>query len=327
MPVAPKPSVVPFLVSYGQESWFLDRDLDRARNWKNRVSVVLDGDGMTDREVVSVCETTSFDNSDLRVVVVDNAHLLKGDKVLARYIEEKSPQDVSTILVGILRSEKLPDVWSKAGQKGRVLEHKKLKTWDNNNEVVKWLETEAKAVSRRFEANVANILFGATGHDLHKLSNELRKLCLLVPPGKSITLQDVRLVVAPSPTADPFQVADAVLAKDLKKAMNGIAILYKTGGEETNLLLVSALMRVVEKAFVARKILDRGGSEEDVATRIAMHPWRCKTQFIPLVRKHTAGGLARAMGQLCRLDADVKGPVRSKRSLVELAVISIAAGS
>jgi len=321
---APKASIVPFLVSYGEEPWFLDRDLDKARNWKNRTSILLDGDGMPDREVVDICETQSFDDAQSRVVIVDNANHLKGDKFLARYVAEKSIQDASTILVGIIRGEKLPDVWARAGAKGRVIEHKKLKTWDTNNEVVKWLEAEAKGYSRRFDANVALALFNAAGHDLHKLSNELRKLCILVPSGQSITIDHLRLVVAPSPTADPFQVADAVIAKDVKKAMNALAILYKNGGEETNLVIVSALLKAVEKAFVARKILDRGGSEDDVAARLSMHPFRCKNHFIPQIKRHRSVDLARAMGHLCSLDVDVKGPARSKRTLVELAIVAIA---
>lgn len=322
---ATKSSVVPFIVFYGQEEWFLDQDIERSRAWKGRAAVLLDGEGMPDHEVVSICETAPTDGLP-RVVIVDNANRLKGDKALARYIEEKSPTDASTVLVAIIRSEKLPEVWSKAGKKGRVSEYKKLKTWDSNNEVVKWLESEVKGLNRRFAPNVAMALFNAIGHDLHKLSNEIRKLCLIVPSGGSISIEDVRLVVAPSPTSDPFQIADAVMMKDMRKAMNGLAHVYRNSKDEgeANIFVVSALIKALEKTFLARHILDRGGSDEDVATRLSMHPWRCKTQFIPQVKRHSSADLARHLGLLCRLDMDIKGPLRSKRTLVELAVVTIA---
>jgi DNA polymerase III delta subunit len=322
---AAKSGTMPFVVSFGAEDYFLDKDIDRALGWKDRVVTLLDGDGMPDHELVSFCEMPTPEGEG-RVVIVDYANKLKGDKTLRTYVEEKVPTDTSTVLVAIIRSEKLSDVWVKAGSKGRVIEHKKLKTWDNNNEVIKWVETEAKALGRRFDTGVSSLLYQLVGADLHKLHSELRKLCLIVPQGSSIGVTQVKLVVAPSPTSDPFQVADAVLEKDARKAMNALSILYKNQGDEVNVPLTAAIMKAVERALVARKILDRGGSEEDVATRLSMHPWRCKTQFMPFVKKHSARDLTRHMGRLCKLDADVKGPARSKRTLIELTVLSICAG-
>jgi DNA polymerase-3 subunit delta len=317
-----KNSTMPFLVSFGAESYFLDRDLDRARRWPDRHSILVDGDGLTDIELVSLCEQGSIDGT-LRVIVVDDAQRVKGDKALKAYIEEKSTTDSATVLAAIVRSEKLPDVWKKAADKGRLFEHKKLKTYDSNNEVVKWIETEARRIDRRLDIGISTLLFQLVGGDLHKIANELRKLCLIVPRNEKITGEHVKLVIAPAPSSDPFQVADAAIEKDAKRAMNALSILYKTQGDEVNIPVVAALIRAVERAIIARRILDKGGSDEDVATQLGIHPFIAK-KFLPHVRKHPFGTLARHMGRLCRLDSDVKGAARSKRTLVELAVLSIA---
>lgn len=320
---AAKAGTLPFLVSYGAETYFLDRDLDRARHWQDRHSILVDGDGMSDVDLVSLCEEVGFDSGQQRVIVVDDAQRVKGDKALKAYIEDKSVTDASTVLAAIVRSEKLPDVWQKAAAKGKVFEHRKLKTYDNNNEVVKWIEGEGRRIDRRFDVGVPALIFHAVGGDLYKIANELRKLCLIVPKGERVTQEHVTLVVAQARSAEPYQVAEAAIEKDARKAMNTLSVLYKTQGDEVNIPVVAALIKSIERAMIARRVIDRGGSEEDVASHLGVHPFIAK-KLVPHIRKHPFGLLARHMGRLCKLDADVKGAAKSKRTLVELAVLSIA---
>jgi DNA polymerase-3 subunit delta len=230
-----------------------------------------------------------------------------------------------TILVALVRSEKLPDVWAVAGKKGRVIEHPTLKTYERNNEVLRWISTEAKNVGVRLLKGVDDKLFELVGHDLGRLSGEIQKLQLLVGRGNEAGMEHLKLVLSPSPTAEAWQVADAVADKDFRRAMNLLSTLYKSEGEEAHVPVTYSLMRQIEKLMVARYMLDSKMSEEDMASALGMHPFRFKNFLLPMVRKHTLPDLIRHMGRLSRLDAEVKGSARSKRSLVELAVLSIAA--
>ena len=283
---------------------------------------MVEGDAVTDTDLVSICETRNIDGQN-RVVVLDDAQKVKGDKALKAYIADKSPTDDSTVLVVIVRSEKLPDIWAQAAKKGKLFEHKKFKTWENNNEVVKWATTEAMRLELGLDKGVPEMLFQLTGGDLYRISGELRKLQLLVGKGNKATIPDLKLVLAPSPAAEPFQVAEAAAEKDIKKAMNLLSIVYRTMGDEAHVPLSYSLIKQVEKLIVARHLLDKAAPEEEIAVAVGMHPWRFKNYFLPNVRKHTFTGLVSCMGDLRKLDADVKGPARSKRTRVELAVLSL----
>jgi len=70
--------------------------------------------------------------------------------------------------------------------------------------------------------------------------------------------------------------------------------------------------------------LEKKATDEEIAVAIGMNPWRCKTYFLPNVRKHTLGGLISVLGGLRKLDVDVKSSARSRRTRVELAVLAIA---
>lgn len=320
-----KASIQPFIVSFGVEDYFLDRDLARARGWKDRSIFQVEGEDVTDFELVSLCESAGLDAGE-RVVIVDNAQKVKGDKDLKAYIDAKSPTDGSAVLVAIVRSEKLPEVWARAAKKGKLFEHKKLKTYDTNNEVLKWVGTEALRLELGLDKGVAEFLFQMVGGDLYKIASELTKLQVLVGKGNKVTLAHLKLVLAPSPSAEPWQVAEAAIERDAKKALNLLSVVYRTMGEEAHVPLSFSLIKQVEKLIVARSLLDQKASEEEIAVALGMHPWRCKTYFIPQVRKHTLGGLISCLGGLRKLDVDVKGPARSKRTRVELAVLSLTGG-
>ncbi len=311
---------MPFLVSFGAEHLILDRDIERARAWSNRSVCLLDGDGLSDAELISICETST---EQPQTVIVDDAQKVKGDKLLRAYIRDKVATDLSVVLVAIVRTEKLPDVWAIEASKAKTFERKKLKTWESNNEVVKWISSEAERLKVYFDKGVDQMLYQNVGPDLYLLANEIRKLAILVGPMGKIEKKHLQLVVSPSPVSDPFQVAEAVISKDPKKAMNLFSILFKNEGDDSLIPVVNALMKQVEKTLVIRHLLDRGVSEEEIPSRLEMKPWIFKNFALPIAKRHDAKTLIRHMGRLCKLDVDVKGPARSKRTLVELAIIAI----
>lgn len=309
----------PFFVCFGTEDFFLDRDIERAKAWNGRTVITFDGHDLDDSELVSLLET----QADPRTIIIDDAQKMKGDKSLRRYIEEKVVTDLSTILVAIVRTEKLPEVWSQAVSKGKGFERKKPPPWELEKTVIKWLETEATRLKITLDKDVPTLLFQYVGGDYYRLANELRKLAVLVGHGK-VEKKHLILVTSPSPTAEPHQIAEATIAKEPKKAMNLLSTLLKNQGEEALVPVVASLMRQVEKTLLVRRALDKGMPEDDIATTVGMKLYPLKNFALPVARKHDTRSLVRHMGRLCRLDSDVKGPARSKRTLIELAVLAIA---
>jgi DNA polymerase III delta subunit len=318
--MAASKSFKPFVVSFGGEDFFLDRDLDKARHWAGRKAILLDGDGMHDYEVVGICETNS---EEPRTIIVDNAQELKGTKDLLAYIENRPLNDTSVILVGILRTEKLPEVWSLALSKGKGYERKPFKPWDVDG-YVKWMRKEAEHSRVSIDAETAKNLLQLVGQDLYRLANEIKKLALYIGGAERIKKEHILLVTTPSPKAEPFQVAEMVLGKEVRKALNAFSTLYKNSGDKCLIPVVYAVMKQVEKTAIIRSLQDKGVPEADIAVLVGMKEWPLKNVAAPIARKHELRTLVQHMGRLCKLDADVKGPALSKRTLVELTMLSIA---
>ena len=313
----------PFVVSFGAEPYFLDEDLRRGLSYADRNLTVLNGDGLKGSELVDVCETPCFDGSD-RVVVVDNANKVKSDKVLKAYIESKDVADTSVIVVAICRSERLPDIWSSAADKSRLLQHPKLKTWDSKNEVLAYIPKIAKRLQLVLDKEVPETLFKYIGADLYKIENELRKLAVLVGKGGTVTLEQLKSLCTGVFPVTPFQVVEKAVQKDAQGALTYLAVLCENEGGACLVTVCGALSKQLEKLVVARQLLDQKMPEDDMAIQLNMHPYRLRNFFLPVVRKHTLSKLLHAMAVSCKLDLDVKGAGSSKRTLVELAVLAVA---
>jgi DNA polymerase III delta subunit len=326
--------LAPFSVAFGAEGYFLDLAVDAVRKWKNRSVTMLDAsEGLDEQELTHLLQTPDYEGHP-RTVIVDNAHKFKEskDKLLREYIKNKTPNDTSAILFAVVRSDKLPELWKVAlakvpdhTRRSVQKEYPKLKTYATQNQVLDFIKDTAKKLNITLEHKVDEVLYELTGGGLHRIVSELRKLKTFIGDGPQVvTVKHLSLVTAHSYNVEPYMVADLVLKRDRIGAMKSLSRLYKCAGDDPAVGLVYSLMRQVQKYIVARALLDKGASPVEVAAAIEMHPWACEKFFIPVVKMHDQKTLASHMSRLCKLELDVKGSSASKRTLVELAVLSIA---
>jgi len=323
------------MVYSGTEEFDLDRQIAKFRAGfeQSKQVFVLDGRTLMSSEVVASCEEHSLLDERNRLVIVDHAESIKDTAPLKAYIEAKDPADLSAVLVAVLRpttkdgkvsTAKVSDVWAKAA-KFYAKTYDKIPYYKTNLKIER-LNEEAGILGVRLAKGVDEGLLSLVGFDLYALTNELRKLNLLVGDQGTVTLDHVRKVVAQKPPATAFDVAEAACEKNHKRAMNLVAHLYRYDGEDkATLTISSALIRNVEQLLVTRAMLDAHKPHEDIAARLGnmnIHVW--KNKYLIWSNRHTVASLKTNLANLCRLDANIKGPSRSKRTQVELAVLSIA---
>lgn len=313
-----------FFVSYGTESLLLDRELLKVKNTSKKQHRVVVQVPPNVEAVVSACTQVSFfQDQASKTVIVDDAQKLKDDGSLKEYIEQHGGGD-QTILCAIIRHKDLSPVWKLAAAKGKTTKCMRLKDWDSNNEVVRWIDAEAIRLRLKLDKGVAESMFRVVGNDLYRLSNELRKFLFLVGVDGKVTTEHLALVLTRVFPAAPYEVSEAAFQKNAKKAMRVLGHLYQQEGPGAHVQVLGSLMNRAETLLVARSMLDKGSKHEDIAGRLDMNPWRCKNAIIPQAKLHTVRALVGHMQRLCELDSNVKGASVSKRTLVELAVLSIA---
>lgn len=313
------------IVLGGEEEYLIDQDLEYFYRFRGYEVKTFDGGSITDDSFVSVCQTPNidFDTLDLSkdVLVLKDAQELKTDKNLKAFFEKKYDAwaEKSRFHVFVYHG-KVPAFWGKT--RAQVRQHDKLKTWDSQNEVLDWLQSEVKSKGLRISPDLTKALYHVVGPDLYRLSSELKKLALYLGDGKEATQEDIRSVVTPGTSVALWDVTESVMRRDLKGALNRLSRVYRYAGEDPALPILSSMMKATEKALVARSMVEKGVSTDEVAASLNMHPYRYKMSLGLHVERNTVASLVLAMGVLANLEVELKRtPYR--RTALELAIHQI----
>lgn len=315
--------VVIFNVFFGEEDYLLDRELQKARSWKDRQVEVLDGKVATEAQLLSAMSQFTLDGSGI-VVVLDNAHKIKLGPAFDAYVEQIDPKDTSTVLVAAYRKPALPKSWEALRAKGRFIEHRKLKNWETEL-IEKRISKEADALQRVLKPSAFNKLHKIYKENIGGMLNELRKITYLVPEGGDITEAHVKLVCRRQLSVQVWDVAELAAKKELRQALYTTGLLFQYEGEGIAVAIVASLQRQTERLLIARSLLDSGKGTAAIGTALNMKGYHLEKVFLPMVKQHSTPKLLEQMKILCELETQVKGAAQSKRTLVELAVHQLAA--
>lgn len=316
-----KPRV--FNVFYGEEGYLLDRELRGAVKWPDRHVHLLDGADTTEDAIVEAMGDLPLDENSGTIVVVDNAEEVKVSSGLIAYARRRNPKDRSSLLVAICRTAQLSKGWSEVAASGRAVEYARFKPWEKEK-IKDRLLSEVELLGLTLEEGAFDLLFTLHGEQTSCMVNELRKATYLVENGAAISRDTVLSICARRYSVAPWDVAEAAFAKDSKRALRAVSMLFQDRGEETLVPVVASMMKQLERLVVLRNLLDQQQTPEAMGAALGIHPFRVKKD-LPTVRKHTVPQLLEQMKNLCELEAQIKGAAPAKRTLVELAVLSLAA--
>lgn len=312
-----------FSVFYGDETYLLDREHRRALKWPGRAVIALDGSAVTEVTILEALGDVPLDEGDGTVVVVDNANEVKVGEAMARYASERDPKDRSSVLVAICRTPQLSKGWAEVARSGRATAYVKLKPWEREK-IQARVDGEAAALGLKLEDSAFDVLFELHGEQTALMVNELKKAAYLLEAGGNVTQELILSVCGRRRSAGPWTVSEAAFAKNPKRALRAIALLMQDKGEEALIPVVAGLMKQLETVLLLRRLLDQRASVETMGAALGLHPYRVQKD-LPTVKKHTVPELLSQMKKLCELETQVKGPSMAKRTLVELAVLSLAA--
>jgi DNA polymerase-3 subunit delta len=188
-----------------------------------------------------------------RVLLVTNA-----DKITKGRLEDlgklQSVSDASLRVVLITNNRKPADTWGKLFP---LIEIDSLRPAD----ITRWLMDRYKLT-----AEIARYLVDNTGTDLYQLHNEIEKLRTYVGDGRQIEPQDVDVLILRSEQFGPFELDDALLAGDYKKAIQVTSAMLDEGVEP--LIVLSRIVRVWRQLFIGKSVVGKRGAKEAAAAAL-----------------------------------------------------------
>jgi DNA polymerase III subunit delta len=224
-----------------------------------------------------------------RVLIITNA-----EKLTKARIEDltslQKVQNSSLRLVLASGSRKSAETLAKVFP---AIEIEPLKPGD----VARWLVDRYK-----LSAQIARYMVDNIGTDLYQLHNEVEKLRTYVGTDRPFEPRDIDVLILRSEQFGTFELDDAVLAQDYKRAVQVVGAMLEEGMEP--LVLLSRVVRVWRQLFVGKALVGKR-SAKDVAAAAMVPGWKA-ADFAAACRKFEWKQLASGFRTLLSADRAFK---------------------
>jgi DNA polymerase-3 subunit delta len=188
--------------------------------------------GSTGNEIVNLAQTFPF-MSERRLVIAKEIEALRAADLeeLVAYLRSPSPTTCLLMIANQLRYDKKA-VTALVEANGAVVRFYAILDRD----VLPWIDNWARQRGLSIQRDAAQYVWQILGNDLQAITNELQKATIYIKDRKSITFEDVKVVVGDFRDYTPFDLAAALGAKNREKAFLILSRLVQEGESPVGLL-------------------------------------------------------------------------------------------
>ena len=158
------------------------------------------------------------------------------------------------------------------------------------------------------DAKIAQALVQAAGTNLGVLSFELQKAALLAQHEQSseIKADHVKQTLSRLVETDAIPIVDALADQHSARLSKAMAVLKKTHGSDPTIKVVALISRNVVQWLHAAGLLKQKATVEEIAQRVGLPPFICKTKTVPIAKRWGDERLASVLTSLARVERAVK---------------------
>jgi DNA polymerase III subunit delta len=250
-------------------------------------------------QIVAALTALTFDPG-TRYVLVDDVGAWKAPQLepLTAILADMPPE---VVLVAIARGKALKQLCKAVeGAGGEVFEYAAPKPW----ELPKWTVERGRDLGLQVDPQAAKDLVAQVGAGQQRLSRELEKLAVAVHPSTNVTPSDVEEIAARDTSPQAYDLADALVAGDLRETL-ALAEQLESHGERPG-RLVFPVVRRLREVHRAASLLDAGLPEAKVAEALKAPPWLVK-KTVARAKKADRAALERAICVFADLEIEMRG--------------------
>jgi DNA polymerase III delta subunit len=149
---------------------------------------------------------------------------------------------------------------------------------------------------------IARHVVDSAGTELYPLHHEMEKLKTYIGSDRAPTMQEVEASILRVEQFGAFELDDAILARDYRKAVNVTGAMLHEGVE--HLLILSKIVRVWRQLFIGKGVSARHGANE-AAAAAGVPSFKAST-FAASCRKYSWSELAKGFRELLSADRALK---------------------
>ncbi len=258
-----------------------------------------------------------------RMVVVTGFEAISDDKHLDALKDYLRAPSETTVLVFV--SDALDNRRNVSTMLRKACEVVSFDPLDEREAAPQWVRDYVARAGAFIEPQAAAYLVGMVGVDLTRLSTELDKLINYVGEKGRIGKPEIDSLVLNSRERSNFELTDAILDGDRRRALNLLDRIYANASErpETlSLMILGAIASNYRKMLAAKELMSRNAPNAEVAKAVGMSPYAV-TRFNERVRKMDAARILRGIARIAETDVALKTSLATPRSQIEVLICQL----
>lgn len=200
----------------------------------------------------------------------------------------------SDVLVVVSGKKKLEDK-----RASLVHDFPTLKSYANNNEVIKWILKEGSSLNIDL-SRVAAALFINNGKSLRKLYSEIKKLAAVSPMGGIVTPEIARSLLCFSAELTPKDIVESVCEGHTLKALAFYDKMQQFA-DETGWIIAYMQRHIIQQLKI-EALSKRGLKPYDISGMLGIHSFVFTQTWEPRLGCWTVESLCDSLQTFCRLD-------------------------
>lgn len=229
----------------------------------------FDGESATGEEIIAACQTLPF-ASEKRLVQVTRAEKLKKADADALVAYLASPAESTVLMLLAEKLAKNTRLYKAVDALGKtaVIDCARPGKRDMTAHVRNMAPTHGITLTDGAAAALVELL----GEDTVRIDNELAKIALAGSGNAAVTEEDIRRIVSREVEAKPWDLADALSARDLKRAVSVLAAMPSA----TPYSLLGICVSRIRELICAKSVMKAGGSKAQIASELKAPEWRVR---------------------------------------------------
>jgi len=190
---------------------------------------------------------------------------------------------------------------------------------------LEWASEYARRAGSSLDLATAAYLVGMAGGDLLRLANELDKLITYAGNERPLTRTDIDELVLYTREHSNFELSDAILDGDRKRALKLLAHIFANPAEPPQtlaLLILGAIASNYRKMLLAKELMRQNAPNSEVAKAAGMSPYAV-TRFNEKVRKFPAERIVAGIKRIAQTDVALKSSLATPRLQLELLICEL----
>lgn len=240
--------------------------------------------------------------SNYQVIIIKEAQELQKLEELQHYAQNPLK---STILVICYKYKKYPKTSTLAKlikKHGVVYEAETV--WDNK--VGDWIREFVKEKKYTIDVPTSELIGEHLGNSLHKLANELQKLMIILPPGSTITKEDVEKNIGISKEYNLKELTDAFAAKDALKVQRILQAFAANPKDNPSIVTISSLFTFFKNVLLFHFVPQKTNEAIAETLKIANNYYSIK-KYQDAARSYSAQKLVVIISLIREFDLKLKG--------------------